>query len=54
MGESSGAKDSSITRSELHPERYHPKLARQLRKLGEDVDDDQDDPTPDDYDVEDY
>jgi hypothetical protein len=25
-----------------------------LRKLGEDVDDDQDDPTLDDYDVEDY
>jgi hypothetical protein len=27
MGESSGVKDSSIIRSELHPERYHPKLA---------------------------
>jgi hypothetical protein len=28
MGESSGAKDSSITRSKLRPEGYHPKLAR--------------------------
>jgi hypothetical protein len=28
MGESSGAKDSSITSSELCPEDYHPKLAR--------------------------
>jgi hypothetical protein len=28
MGESSGVKDSSITRSELRPEGYHPKLAR--------------------------
>jgi hypothetical protein len=29
-------------------------LWRQLQKLGEDVDDDQDDPTLDNYDVEDY
>jgi hypothetical protein len=28
MGESSGVKDSSITRSELHPKGYHPKLTR--------------------------
>jgi hypothetical protein len=28
MGESSGAKDSSITRSEICPEGYHPKLTR--------------------------
>jgi hypothetical protein len=28
MGESSGVKDSGITRSELLPEGYHPKLAR--------------------------
>jgi hypothetical protein len=28
MGESSGVKDSSITRSELRPEGYHPKLTR--------------------------
>jgi hypothetical protein len=28
MGESSGAKDSSITRSELHPEGYHAKPMR--------------------------
>jgi hypothetical protein len=28
MGESLGAKDSSITSSELHPEGYHPKLTR--------------------------
>jgi hypothetical protein len=28
MGESSGAKDSSITSSELRSERYNPKLAR--------------------------
>jgi hypothetical protein len=31
-----------------------PCLQGQLQKLGEDVDDDQDDPTLDDYDVEDY
>jgi hypothetical protein len=28
MGESSRVKDSSITRSELYPEGYHPKLMR--------------------------
>jgi hypothetical protein len=28
MGESLGVKDSSITRSELCPEWYHPKLTR--------------------------
>jgi hypothetical protein len=28
MGQSSGAKDSSITRSELQPKGYHPKLMR--------------------------
>jgi hypothetical protein len=28
MGERSGAKDPSITSYELHPEGYHPKLAR--------------------------
>jgi hypothetical protein len=28
MGENSGAKDSSITRSELRLEGYHPKLTR--------------------------
>jgi hypothetical protein len=28
MGESLGVKDSSITRSELCPEGYHPKLMR--------------------------
>jgi hypothetical protein len=28
MGESSGAKDSTITRFELHPEGYHLKLMR--------------------------
>jgi hypothetical protein len=28
MGQSSGVKDSSITRSELRLEGYHPKLAR--------------------------
>jgi hypothetical protein len=28
MGEGSGAKDSSITSSELHQEGYHPKLVR--------------------------
>jgi hypothetical protein len=34
MGESSEAKDSSITRSELHPEGYHPKLARAAMETG--------------------
>jgi hypothetical protein len=29
-------------------------LRGQLQKIGEDVDDDQDDPTLDDYDVEDF
>jgi hypothetical protein len=28
MGESSGVKDSSITRSKLRPEGYHPRLVR--------------------------
>jgi hypothetical protein len=28
MGESSGVKDSSIIRSEIRPEGYHPKLMR--------------------------
>jgi hypothetical protein len=32
MGESSGVKDSSITRSELHPEGYHLKLMRAAMK----------------------
>jgi hypothetical protein len=32
MGEGSGAKNSSITSSELYPEGYHPKLARAAMK----------------------
>jgi hypothetical protein len=54
MGESPGVKDSSITRSKLCPEECRLKLARKLQKLGEYLDDDQDDPTLDDFDVEDY
>jgi hypothetical protein len=54
MGESPGVKDSSITRSKLCPEECRLKLARELQKLGEYLDDDQDDPTLDDFDVEDY
>jgi hypothetical protein len=54
MEESSGVKDSSIIRSELCLEEYDVKLARVAIETWEDVDDDQDDLTLDDYDVEDY
>jgi hypothetical protein len=54
MGESLGVIDPSITSFELRPEGYHLKLVRAATKLDEDVDDFQDDPTLDNYDVEDY
>jgi hypothetical protein len=54
MGESSGAKDSSITSSEFHPVGYHSKLVRAAMEIGEDVHDEQDDLIIDDYDMEDY
>jgi hypothetical protein len=34
MGDSSGVKDSSITRYEFCPKGYHPKLARAAMETG--------------------